>query len=60
MTGIHQVGSAVGAYLGGKIFDLTGTYQAAFLIAFLLLMSASLLSFLLQEARYREAVPAES
>ncbi len=60
MTGIHQVGSAVGAYLGGKIFDLTGTYQGAFLIAFLLLMSASLLSFLLQEARYREAVPAES
>ncbi|MFQ5913162.1 MAG: hypothetical protein ACE5JS_08265 [Nitrospinota bacterium] len=41
----------------GKACGLTGTYQGAFLIAFLLLMSASFLSFLVQETRYREAVP---
>lgn len=58
ITGVHQIGSAVGAYVGGRVFDLTGTYQGAFLMAVALLLAASFLSYWVQEARYRELVPA--
>lgn len=59
MTGIHQVGSATGVYLGGLVFDLTGSYQGAYIMAFILLMGASFVSFLVQESKYRDMVPAE-
>ncbi len=59
MTGIHQVGSAVGVYLGGLIFDWSGSYHWAFVIAFVLLMGASIVSFLVQESKYRDLVPVE-
>jgi MFS family permease len=60
MTGIHQIGSATGVYIGGKMFDLTGSYAGAYLMAVILLMGASLVSFLVQEAKYRDTVPAEA
>jgi len=60
MTGIHQIGSAVGVYLGGLVFDWTGSYQGAYMMAVVLLMGASLVSFMVRESRYREPVPAES
>ena len=60
MTGVHQIGSAVGVYLGGLMFDWTGSYRGAYMMAVVLLMGASLVSFMVRESRYREPVPAES
>lgn len=43
----HQAGSALGSYVPGELHDLTGSYNAAFVIAALTLVVASALSFLL-------------
>lgn len=43
----HQVGSALGAYLPGLFFDLTGRYESSFLAAAILLGVASILSLFL-------------
>ncbi|MFC4453151.1 MFS transporter [Deinococcus sonorensis] len=41
----HQLGSALGAYLPGVLYDLTGSYTVAFLAAAAGLVLGSLLSF---------------
>ena len=46
----HQVGSALGAWAGGAIFDATGSYAWAFLSAAVLAFIASGLSLLIKEA----------
>lgn len=45
----HQVGSSLSAFLGGVIYDLTGTYHLAFLSAAFLALAASVASSLIQE-----------
>ena len=45
----HQVGSAIGAWAGGAIFDATGSYAWAFLSAAVLALIASGLSLLIKE-----------
>lgn len=45
----HQVGSALGSWLPGRIYDVTGNYNASFVLAAATLVVASLLSFLLPE-----------
>jgi MFS family permease len=45
----HQVGSAIGAWAGGAIFDATGSYSWAFLSAAVLAFVASGLSLLIKE-----------
>jgi MFS family permease len=45
----HQVGSAIGAWAGGAIFDTTGSYSWAFLSAALMAFVASGLSLLIRE-----------
>jgi MFS family permease len=45
----HQVGSAIGAWAGGAIFDATGSYSWAFLSAAVLAFGASGLSLLITE-----------
>jgi MFS family permease len=45
----HQVGSAIGAWAGGAIFDATGSYAWAFLSAAVLAFIASGLSLLIKE-----------
>jgi MFS family permease len=45
----HQVGSALGAWAGGAIFDATGSYSWAFLSAAVLAFMASGLSLLIKE-----------
>jgi len=45
----HQVGSALGAWAGGAIFDATGSYSWAFLSAAALAFIASGLSLLIKE-----------
>ena len=56
----HQVGSALGSYLPGQLHDLTGNYNAAFIVAAATLVVASGLSFLLPkppvETRYPSAL----
>jgi MFS family permease len=45
----HQVGSALGAWVGGAIFDATGSYSWAFVSAAALAFIASGLSLLIKE-----------
>jgi MFS family permease len=45
----HQVGSAIGAWAGGAIFDATGSYSWAFLSAALMAFVAAGLSLLIKE-----------
>ncbi len=47
----HQIGSAVSSYAGGKLFDLTGSYNLAFLISGLLCMAATLCCLTIKERR---------
>ncbi len=43
----HQVGSALGSYIPGRMHDVTGSYDSSFLVAAATLLVASGLSFLL-------------
>ncbi len=45
----HQVGSAIGAWAGGAIFDVTGSYSWAFLSAAIMAFVAAGLSLLIKE-----------
>jgi len=45
----HQVGSAIGAWAGGAIFDATGSYSWAFLSAAVMAFLAAGLSLLIRE-----------
>jgi MFS family permease len=40
----HQLGSAIGSYLPGYLFDISGSYTSSFMIAALVLLLASILS----------------
>jgi predicted MFS family arabinose efflux permease len=46
----HQAGSALGSWLGGFLFDVTGGYGAAFGLAGALLLTAAILSLAIDEA----------
>jgi predicted MFS family arabinose efflux permease len=53
----HQVGSALGAWLPGVVHDATGSYDASFVAAILLLVGAGVVSLLLpRPARGAEPV----
>ncbi len=52
----HQVGAALGSYLGGLLFDLTGGYTLAFLSAAILAFIATGLVLAIEE-RPRAATP---
>jgi predicted MFS family arabinose efflux permease len=45
----HQVGAALGAYVPGVLYDLTGSYNTSLVSAIVLLLVASLFSFALPE-----------
>jgi MFS family permease len=45
----HQAGAALGSWLGGALFDLTGGYGAAFGVAGALLLIAAVLSITIDE-----------
>ncbi len=47
----HQIGAALGSYVPGLIFDITGGYEATFIMAIMLCVLASLMSFLLPKAK---------
>ncbi len=48
----HQIGGAISIQLAGVIRDLTGSYDSALVIAAILLMCASLVSFSIREKKY--------
>ena len=45
----HQTGSSLGTWLGGFLFDVTGSYGAAFGVAGALLLIAAILSLSIDE-----------
>jgi MFS family permease len=46
---VHQSGAALGSWLGGLLFELTGGYAAAFTVAIVQLLAASAVSLAIQE-----------
>jgi predicted MFS family arabinose efflux permease len=46
----HQIGSAVGSYIPGILYDVTGSYDSSFIYSIILLIGASILSFLLPKS----------
>jgi predicted MFS family arabinose efflux permease len=47
----HQVGGFLGAYLGGKVFDATGSYNWMWYIDIALAVGAALIHLPIQEAK---------
>ena len=45
----HQVGAFLGGWLGGRLFDLTGSYESVWLISIALGLVAAALNFPIQE-----------
>ena len=54
----HQFGAFFGAWLGGRLFDTTGSYEAVWWIAIGLALVAALLMWPVREAPLQRAVPA--
>ncbi|HEY7492537.1 MAG TPA: MFS transporter, partial [Candidatus Tectomicrobia bacterium] len=48
----HQIGGGASVWLAGKLYDLRGSYDIAFMLAVVALLSASLISFRIAERRY--------
>lgn len=48
----HQIGGAISIQLAGVLRDVTGSYDSALVIAAVLLMCASLVSFSIREKKY--------
>jgi MFS family permease len=46
---VHQVGAAIGSWLGGFLFEVTGGYGAAFTVASAQLVAAAIVSLTLDE-----------
>jgi MFS family permease len=51
----HQVGGFLGAWLGGRVFETTGSYDAVWTIDILLAVGAALLNLPIREARVERA-----
>jgi predicted MFS family arabinose efflux permease len=52
----HQVGGFLGAYLGGQVFDATGSYNWIWYIDILLAVGAALIHVPIKEAEMKKAV----
>ena len=48
----HQIGGGASVWLAGALYDLTGSYDISFILAFVGLICASLVSFAIAEQRY--------
>ncbi|MGH8719628.1 MAG: MFS transporter, partial [Burkholderiales bacterium] len=53
----HQIGAFFGAWLGGFIFDVTGSYHSAWIIAIALSGVAALLNLPIDERPLARAAP---
>lgn len=52
ITTLHHLGGGLGAFIGGLIFDKTGSYQGAFFLLALMSLVAVLCSILIKEERH--------
>lgn len=57
ISAAHQIGSAAGAWLPGKLFDATGSYTIAFISGAVSLLVAAFLSYLLKNDSGRKVTP---
>jgi predicted MFS family arabinose efflux permease len=59
---VHQTGSAIGAFLAGMLFESTGGYGAAFVLACIFLMGAAVVALRIDSGARRiwRAATAES
>jgi MFS family permease len=53
ITTVHHLGGGVLAYMGGMIFDKTGSYQLVFIISTIMAFIATIGSMLIAERRHR-------
>lgn len=56
---LHQVGSTIGPYFGGRLFEMTDSYRLPLLIGGGILIFSALCSWLLKDAA-RRSMPAEA
>lgn len=56
----HQIGSFCGVWLGGKLYDSTGSYQMVWWIAVALGVGAALINLPIRETPVRQPVPTTS
>ncbi len=58
----HQIGSGASIWLGGVLYDLTGSYTISFILAIVALLGAAVVSLGIRERRYsvRYITPAPS
>ena len=54
---IHQIMGGLGAFAGGWIFDLTGSYNAAFILMLALSLAATALTLIVREPLRRHRIP---
>lgn len=54
----HQVGSFFGGWLGGYVYDLTGSYRTVWFLAIALAIMATLVNLPIDERPVRRSVPA--
>ena len=52
ITTIHHLGGGFWAYLGGEIFDRTGSYELAFILSAIMALVAVLCTILIKEKRH--------
>jgi MFS family permease len=48
----HQIGGALSIYCAGRLFDLSGSYTAIYVVDIALLLAAGVVSYAIQERRY--------
>jgi predicted MFS family arabinose efflux permease len=53
---VHQLGAFAGVWLGGKAFELTGSYDWYWYVDILLAVAAALINLPIREARVQRAV----
>ncbi len=58
ITTIHHLGGGFWAYLGGEIFDRTGSYELAFILSAIMALVAVLCTILIKEKRHEVSAPA--
>ena len=56
ITTIHHLGGGFWAYLGGEIFDRTGSYELAFVLSAIMALVAVLCTILIKEKRHEAVV----
>ena len=49
----HQIGAFLGVWLGGKLFDLFGSYDTVWTISIVISLMAAVINFPIKESAYQ-------